>query len=81
MQAARFGSTLLVITMLKASIGSACSASHPSAKQDLAGIERLHEQDRHATLSDRADQLAKLWDKDGVRFHMTPSGGNWRGDD
>ena len=35
-----------------------------------ASIERLHEQDREATLTDRADQLAKLWDKDAVRFPM-----------
>jgi hypothetical protein len=27
-------------------------------------------QDREATLSDSADQLAKLWDKDAVRFPM-----------
>ena len=38
------------------------------SEADRAAIERLHEQDRDATLSDSADQLAKLWDKDGVRF-------------
>jgi ketosteroid isomerase-like protein len=71
MQAARFGSTLFAITMLMANIDSAYTASHSSAKQDLAGIERLHEQDKEATLADSADLLAKLWDKDAVRFHMT----------
>ena len=43
-------------------------ASHPAVEQDMAGIERLHEQDKEATLADSADQLAKLWDKDAVRF-------------
>jgi len=68
MQATRFGSTLFVITMLVAGASSAPQASHPSVEQDMAGIERLHEQDKAATLSDSADQLAKLWDKDAVRF-------------
>ena len=68
MQTMRLGGKLLVVTMLVAGTGIAFSASHPSLKQDLVGIERLHEQDKEATLSDSADQLAKLWDKDGVRF-------------
>src|SRR5262249_60143643 len=71
MQATRLGGKLLVVTMLVAGTGIALSASHPSVKQDLIGIERLHEQDKEATLADSADQLAKLWDKDAVRFHMT----------
>ena len=68
MQATRFGGTLLTITMLVAGAVSAPQATHPSVKQDMKGIERLHEQDKEATLSDSADQLAKLWDKDAVRF-------------
>src|SRR5262245_4371319 len=68
MQATRFGSTLFVIAMLVSGAASAPSPSHPSGKQDMAGIERLHEQDKEATLSDSADQLAKLWDRDAVRF-------------
>jgi len=40
----------------------------------LRPIERRsndwHQQDKEATLSDSADQLAKLWDKDGVRFSV-----------
>jgi len=54
--------------MLVAGTGSALSGSHRSAEQDRLGIERLHEEDRKATLSDSADQLARLWDKDAVRF-------------
>ena len=68
MQATRFGSNLFVIAMLVAGASSTPRASHSSVEQDLAGIERLHEQDKEATLSDSADQLAKLWDKDAVRF-------------
>ena len=68
MQATRTGGTLLVVTMLVTGTGIALSARHPSLKQDMIGIERLHEQDKEATLSDNADQLAKLWDKDAVRF-------------
>jgi len=68
MQATRFWRQLLVVTTLVAGTGIALSASHPSVKQDLIGIERLHEQDKEATLSDRADQLAKLWDKEAIRF-------------
>jgi len=68
MQATRFGSNLFVIAMLMAGASSTPRASHSSVEQDLVGIERLHEQDKEATLSDSADQLAKLWDKDAVRF-------------
>jgi len=71
MLATRFGGTLLTIMMLVAGAVSAPPAPHHSVKQDMKGIERLHEQDKEATLADRADQLAKLWDKDAVRFHMS----------
>jgi ketosteroid isomerase-like protein len=37
-------------------------------QQDRVAIERLHRQDVEATLSDDADQLAKLWDEDAVRL-------------
>ena len=68
MQATRFGTNLFVIAMWVAGASSTPRASPSSVEQDLAGIERLHEQDKEATLSDSADQLAKLWDKDAVRF-------------
>ena len=38
------------------------------SEQDIAGIERLHQQDAAATLSDKADEFAKLWDNDAVRI-------------
>jgi ketosteroid isomerase-like protein len=40
----------------------------PDNDQDRRAIERLHEQDIAATLTDDADQLAKLWDEDAVRL-------------
>lgn len=39
-----------------------------SSEQNRAGIERLHQQDMAATLSDKADELANLWDRDAVRI-------------
>lgn len=39
-----------------------------ASEKDRAGIERLHRQDMAATLSDRADELANLWDRDAVRI-------------
>ena len=68
MQATRFGGTLLTIMMSVAGAVNAPPASPPSVEQDMAGIERLHEQDKQATLSDSANQLATLWDKDAVRL-------------
>ena len=35
---------------------------------DRRAIEQLHQQDVQATLSDKADELAQLWDRDGVRL-------------
>jgi ketosteroid isomerase-like protein len=39
-----------------------------ATEQDRLAIERLHQQDVAATLSDDADELAKLWDEDAVRL-------------
>src|SRR6266699_4112747 len=40
----------------------------PSPDQDRTAIERLHQLDVEATLSDKADRLAELWDRDAVRL-------------
>src|ERR1700681_2607459 len=37
-------------------------------QRDRTAIERLHQQDVEATLTGRADDLAKLWDKDAIRI-------------
>jgi hypothetical protein len=39
-----------------------------SAQEARIGIERLHQQDVEATLLDKADELAKLWDNEAVRI-------------
>ncbi|PYL91977.1 MAG: hypothetical protein DMF14_05565 [Verrucomicrobia bacterium] len=39
-----------------------------STQQAKVQIERLHQQDIEATLSDKADELAKLWDAEAVRI-------------
>jgi ketosteroid isomerase-like protein len=39
-----------------------------SLQQDREGIEALHRLDIETTLSGKADELAKLWDKDAVRL-------------
>ena len=43
-------------------------AARGGSQADRVAIEQLHEEDKEATLSDSADQLAKLWDKDAVRL-------------
>jgi hypothetical protein len=43
-------------------------AASPDNEQDRKAIERLHQQDIAATLTDDADELAKLWDEDAVRL-------------
>jgi ketosteroid isomerase-like protein len=63
------GTAMLATLLLSAGQGvSPKAAAQDRLQADRAAIERLHEQDRAATLSDSADQLAKLWDKDAVRF-------------
>ena len=65
--------SVVATVMLAMSLLSARRSAPPKAaaldrsEADRAAIERLHEQDRDATLSDSADQLAKLWDKDAYR--------------
>ena len=66
---AAVATTVLATSLLSAGQGTPPKASvRDDSEADRAAIERLHEQDREATLTDSADQLAKLWDKDAVRF-------------
>ena len=44
------------------------SQNQKPEQQERAAIERLHQQDVEATLSDKADDLAKLWDSEAVRL-------------
>ncbi len=62
----RFASGLLVLGIL---IAIAFGVQQKrSVQQDRAGIERLHQLDIETTISGKADELAKLWDKDAVRL-------------
>jgi len=47
---------------------AAFSKKGVSDEKARAGIERLHQQDRDATLSGKADELVKLWDPEAVRI-------------
>ena len=76
----RFGKLVISAVALSAAAGAILMAqeSHSinevivgkknGSEQDIAGIERLHQQDAAATLSDKADELAELWDNDAVRI-------------
>ena len=68
----RFSKFVITVGVLVAALGTTLMArGNRTVEQDRAGIERLHQQDVAATLSDSADQLAKLWDRDAVRFPLT----------
>ena len=61
--------TAMLVALLSAWQGAPPkAAARDEADAVRAAIERLHEEDKEATLSDSADQLAKLWDKDAVRL-------------
>lgn len=59
----------IVVGVLGASAGVALWAlENPSEQEARMAIERLHQQDVRATLSGKADDLAKLWDSEAVRI-------------
>ena len=51
-----------------AAVSQAGEIPSTEKQQDRIAIERLHQQDVVATLSDDADKLAKLWDEEAVRL-------------
>ncbi len=59
---------LLVFLSTGAMLHTQALAGATPPQQDRAAIERLHQQDIEATLSDKADELLKLWDRDAVRL-------------
>lgn len=63
----QLGVTVIVIAgvLVSRTEGARESGSMQEAK---AGIERLHQQDVEATLTDKANELAKLWDNEAVRI-------------
>src|SRR5215468_8630919 len=65
----RFGRPVVGAVALGAAGGAILVAQESrSIEQDRAGIERLHQQDMAATFSDKAEELANLWDSDAVRI-------------
>src|SRR5215471_4335645 len=58
----------LLVAQESRSIDEVIVGKKNGSEQDIAGIERLHQQDAAATLSDKADELANLWDSDAVRI-------------
>jgi ketosteroid isomerase-like protein len=65
----RFGKLVISAVALDAAAGAILMAQESrSIERDRAGIERLHQQDIAATFSDKADELANLWDSNAVRI-------------
>src|SRR5438045_9423278 len=63
------GKIMVIVGSLAASAAIAVFAyQNNSAEQTRIGIEQLHQLDVEATLSDKADELAKLWDSEAVRI-------------
>ena len=63
--------TAAVLTFIAARLTAAVDSRRTetsSGQADRLAIERLHQQDVEATLSDKADELAKLWDSEAVRI-------------
>src|SRR6266699_1065699 len=59
------GKIMAIVGSLAASAAIAAFAyQNNSAEQTRIEIERLHQLDVEATLSDKADELAKLWDRE-----------------
>ena len=64
----RLGKVIVTVGVLGAAGTALMALQNRTVEQDRAGIERLHQQDRAATFSDKADELANLWDNDAVRI-------------
>src|SRR5207247_9717663 len=63
------GEIMAIVGTLAASAAIAAFAYQNNlAEQTRIRIERLHQLDIEATLSDKADELAKLWDSEAVRI-------------
>ncbi len=63
--------TAAVLTFIAARLTAAVDSRRTetsSGQADRLAIERLHQQDVEATLSDKADELAKLWSNEAVRI-------------
>jgi len=63
-----FGLQTIIVCVFSLGSISPLSAQPRSLQQDREGIEALHKLDVETTLSGKADDLAKLWDRDAVRL-------------
>jgi ketosteroid isomerase-like protein len=69
MKIRRSGVAIIVVSLLSAGATIVLVAQeNRAAEAAKIGIERLHQQDVDATLSGKADDLAKLWDDEAVRI-------------
>lgn len=60
---------IIIVGVLGASaVVKLLAREHDSVQKARIAIERLHQMDVEATLSDKADDLAKLWDSEAVRI-------------
>jgi len=64
---------VLAIVAAFAAVNVSAQVASPNNEQDRMAIERLHQEDIAATLSDDADQLARLWDEEAVRLQSGAS--------
>jgi ketosteroid isomerase-like protein len=62
------GAGAILVAQESRSIDEVIAGKKNGSDQDIAGIERLHQQDAAATVSDKADELVNLWDNDAVRI-------------
>lgn len=66
---AQFWTTAIVMVGILAVVtGVEAARRQDSAEKDRMAIERLHQLDVETTLTDKADELARLWDTDAVRI-------------
>jgi ketosteroid isomerase-like protein len=64
----RLAPVLAITCTILATVISSVAQQNRSPEQARAGIDRLHQLDIETTISGKADDLAKLWDKDAVRL-------------
>ena len=61
-------SRLAIVIILIAVASVLLAREHRSEQSDRVAIERLHQLDLQTTLTDKADELARLWDNNAVRI-------------
>ena len=65
----RFREMVIIVGVLGAGV-ILLAYENGSTQKAQTAIEQLHQQDVEATLSGKADDLAKLWDSDAVRIGL-----------